>query len=533
MNEKRQPFINRLISLRFLRYALYPITTLFTTPIRLVHSLWNCRILMNGQWRDYNNFSGHGGINNLFYWTQSVNIQRYGRHGVSKTLGLGNLSIGKLFHLTSFSLMLFHKLGGSMIMVIGMFGWLVAHLLWLSYSANSLYALVVLCLVLISTTFYGNLFDFQNYNVLGWLFFPVGLFGILTGNYFIASAAWLVVSFGSFTVFYFACWVALFVALFQWNWLVLFTIIPGLIKIATHFAPLLATGNLRGSINSIAKAIGVRGKAKYKRKLKLGFWELYFFGLWATCCVAIYLWSPPVLHLTALQQACLVGLAPFFWLLNSSISRFADHQSLYMLFLSVSTAVMMVQNHIALLPFYWIAISPHPVWLKFSSEQGVFDIVPKRKPFLIRPLIDAAESFLEPVPSGARILFAWNDPRGQYHSVFDGYRVLFELPLYVAARRKIHLFPDWYAVFETNYEGSPDFWGREVEQVIANIKKWKADFVIVYQEPSSQLHPKWEKHGFKRLSTFSWKTLEPYLRGQRPFIGDWVDWWLLKVPTDG
>lgn len=528
---KVQKLVNRLFSFKFLRFIFTPVTTLFTTPIRLVQSLWNCRILSKGKWNDYNMFSAHPGINMLFYWTQSINIQRYGRNGVSEQLGLGNFPISKYFHLTSLSLRLYHKLGGSMTMIIGMFVWLAAHLLWLDLSEIGIvYGISVLFLCLISTTFYVNLFDRQNYNVLGWIFFPDGLFGILTGNYFLASIAWLGVAFGSFTAFYLSVWITLAVALLKLNWVVLLTLFPGLIKIATHFLPLIIKGNLRQNINDRAKAIGFRSKAKYKRKLGLGISGFYFLGLWGMFCVAIYLWAHPVFDFAVWQQVCFVGLGPLFWLLNKRVSRFADEQSLYMLFLSLFTAVMMLQNNIALLPFYWIAISPFPAWLGFPSEPGVFDIVPKREPFFVRPLIDSAERFLHQVSSNSRILFAFDDPKGKYNNIFDGYRYLLELPLYVAACRKIHLFPDWYAVFETNYEGMPNFWGRDVEQVITNVDKWNVDFVIVYQESGAELNPKWEKNGFSKLNVFSWKELEVELKGQRPFQVSWPDWWLLRVP---
>ena len=249
LKSKIQKFVHRFFSFKFLRFIFVPVTALFTTPVRLVQSLWNCRVLSKGQWSDYNRFSAHKGINYLHYWTQSVNIQRYGRNGVSRELALGKFPLSKLFHMTSLSLRLYHKLGGSLAAIIGMFGWLAAHLLWFDLNEIGIfYGITVFFLALISTTFYANLFEHQNYNVLGWMFLPAGLFGILTGNYFLAAMAWLGASFGSFTAFYLSVWVALAVALLKLNWIVLLTLCPGLIKIATHFLPLIAKGNLRKSI---------------------------------------------------------------------------------------------------------------------------------------------------------------------------------------------------------------------------------------------------------------------------------------------
>ena len=535
MKGKMQELVTRFVSFKFLRIILTPVTILFTTPVRLIQSIWNCRILSKGQWGNYHNFAANLGLDYLFYWIQSVNIQRYGRHGVSRELSLGKFPLSKMFYMTGLSFRLYHKLG-SMSIIIGMFGWLAAHLLWFDMNEiGILYGISALALCLISTTFYVNLFERQNYNVFGWMFFPAGLFGILTGNYFLASMAWLGASFGSFTVFYLSFWVTLAVALLKLDWFVLLTLSPGIIKIATHFFPLFTEGNLRESIGNTAKLIGVRKKAKYKRtKLKLvgGSYlvgGLYLLGLWGILCAAIYFWAHPIFGFVKWQQACLVALAPLFLFLNKHVSRFADDHNLYMFFLSLSTAVMMLQNNIVLLPFYWIAISPVPLKLGFS-ESDVFDIVPKKEPFFVCHLIHSVEKFLHQVPSNSQVLFAWEDPKGKYHNIFDGYRAPLQLLLYVAACRKIHLFPDWYAILENNYQGAPDFWGRDIEQVITNVDKWDVDFVIIYQESGSELDPKWAKNGFLKLNVLSWRDLEPELKGQQPFRGPWPDWWLLKVP---
>lgn len=488
---------------------------------------------MNCRWSDYNMFSATPGINMLFYWIQSVNIQRYGRNGISKELALGDFLISKQFHLTSLSLRLFHKLGGSMLLIIGMFGWLTAHVLWFDFaSANVLYKLLVMFLCLISTTFYANLFDRQNYNVFGWMFFPIGLFGILTGNYFTASVAWLCISFGSFTAFYIAVWVTIALALLKSDWFVLLTLCLGLVKITTHFLPLISKNRLLESLAFLGKGIGLTRRAvRYKRRREINLRCFYFLILWTGFSIVVYLYSTPTANFTSWQLACLAGVAPLFWLTNSLISRFADDQSLYMLFLSLSSAVMMLQSNLLVIILFWISISPIPRWLEFPGEHNILDIVPRRKPFLIRPLIDYAYDFLRQVPQDSKVLFAWNDPQGKYSNIFDDYRVTYELFLYVASCRRINLFPDWYAVLENNYKDAPSFWGREINQVVNNLKFWKADFVIIYQDSGKELDPEWEKSGFSRLGFFSWKEVYDNSCGRKLFETNPIDLWLLKCQS--
>ena len=140
---------------------------------------------------------------------------------------------------------------------------------------------------------------------------------------------------------------------------------------------------------------------------------------------------------------------------------------------------------------------------------------------------EGMERFLAPVKPGQRVLMAFENPNGVYEKIFDGYRVLLELPLQVAAKKEVHFMPDWWAVFEVNYDGAPEFWGRDVESVKDNLLTWKTDYVVIYQDSQTKLNPKWEEAGFEALSHFSWLSYEKDL-GTKLYSGETPDWWLLK-----
>jgi hypothetical protein len=90
--------------------------------------------------------------------------------------------------------------------------------------------------------------------------------------------------------------------------------------------------------------------------------------------------------------------------------------------------------------------------------------------------------------------------------------------------------PDWWATMELNYIGAPNLWGRDVDSVMKNIKQWKADYVIIYQEAGSRLETKWQKNGFVVISQFSWSDYEEDFKDSMPFRGEIPEWWLLKKP---
>ena len=101
----------------FIRLLCFPLTSMFSSVYRVMQLLWSSRILLNGKWGQYSGFNMHFGINNLFYWTQNMNLEKYGRNGVSKTMCGGDYFLGRLFHLSLFSNYMFRNWGVTSILV--------------------------------------------------------------------------------------------------------------------------------------------------------------------------------------------------------------------------------------------------------------------------------------------------------------------------------------------------------------------------------------------------------------------------------
>ena len=96
---------------------------------------------------------------------------------------------------------------------------------------------------------------------------PLGLYGMLTENYWIAGVAWIAASLGSLTVVFIAGWLSLAWALFHSNVWPLIALMPAAIKLVSHF---LFTDNLRASLIKVASSIGFNdiknAEVKYKRE---------------------------------------------------------------------------------------------------------------------------------------------------------------------------------------------------------------------------------------------------------------------------
>jgi hypothetical protein len=405
-----------------------------------------------------------------------------------------------------------------------MLGWWFLHFLWFQ-TEHWINVLLLLILALFSTTFYANIFYRQNYNVLGWFFFPAALFGLLNGQWMLAALAILFASFGSFTVVFLANIIFITLALSSGQVYPIYALIPANIKLILHFYPFFSQSERFSILTTVMKAIGLKEKkVKYKRSTskQLNLYALYYLLLYVQFFV---------FHFLIIERLSIIFLAGvILFLMNSTFIRFADHQSMHMLMFSLASAVLINDFNVLLLPSYWFAVSPLPV-LAFSFRlEDFLDIVPKMKPFSLKKLKAKMEDFLAPVAPEKRILMAFEDPKGNYERIFDGYRILLELPLYIAAKREIHLLPDWWGVFELNYQGAPDFWGRDVESVKRNVIQWRADYILIYQPEGTPLEEKWQENGFKIESKFSWSDYEVDFKESKPFKGETPEWWLLKKP---
>ena len=408
------------------------------------------------------------------------------------------------------------------VVIIGMVGWLLTHLIWLKYT-SALWCISIILLALMSTTFYANLFVYQNYNVLGWLFFPLGLYGLFTSNWLLASGVWFLISFNSVTVSIIGFILCAGVALVESNMHPLFSVIPAFIKLGTHAIPLFEKGKFWEIVQEIAGSIGLLHKnIKYKRIFIFKKIHVYFLILYFQFTMAYWLYTDKIPYLFI--------IAIILYILNLNILRFADFQSIYILIFSLATAYMLLSDEVCLLVSYWILVSPIPRALQLPSKEDVFDVVPQYAPFEVSSFIRKMEDFLNNVRKSDKIMLAFDDPQYEYHRIFDGYRVLLELLFYVVSLKEIHAIPDWWAIYQANVNDNRNFWGRDTDAVLKNVVCWRADYVLVYQKCDTTIDSKWEALGFKLISKFSWKGFGLEDQLDKPFGGDFPDWFLLKVP---
>lgn len=527
--EKIKQYIKQFGWMAILRLPFYPILLFFWGPIRLVITLRNSKVLANGKWSGYTGFNIQNSITQLFYWSQIINIDRYGRDGTSPYAGMGNCFMGTYWHVSLPSHYLY-KAWGALLPMVAMMVWWCGFLWWLDVSyVVTWWSILVLALVLVSSTFYAQAFTVQNYNAFGWAFFSTGIWGMLEGHYVIAGLAWLAASFGSITVVLVSGILACVVSFLNHDLLAIVSVLPAIAKVALHLRWAYKPSDSKSIFETISdtaipllKLIGLFKKGvKYKRVMTKN--RLMAFGY----CALLYIQFAVVLHFAEsnLELLWISVLAVF--IVNTLLVRFADNQSMYIMMFSVAIVLVFQTQDWLLLCSFWLVASPLPL-LFGDGLRGTIDYQPPLKPFNLQNLFQQTETFFENVKEGSRVMIAYEDPKNIYQNLFDGYGPIAELPLYIATKNKIHVFPNWQAIIETNHEGAPHFWGRSVEEIKKNISTFDVDYVIVYQDTGTTIHPKYKKSGFEILGELDWGMFhtieheEIYGGNQAP------KWWLIR-----
>jgi hypothetical protein len=175
-----------------------------------------------------------------------------------------------------------------------------------------------------------------------------------------------------------------------------------------------------------------------------------------------------------------------------------------------------------------LVLSPLPLLIGFEYDKRILDVVPAYQPFYIQQHLLKMETFLSTVNENERVFMAFDNPKDVYEDIYSGYRQLVELPSYVATTKNVHFMPEWWGVFELNYENAPNIWGREVNEVVANLKYWKAQYVVVYQDNKKELDSKWESAGFKQVAHFDWTEFSADFEHHKRIDLNNLGWWLLS-----
>lgn len=512
-------------------YLLLPLTTLyrFIESLATLKGFFYIKDLTN-----HLHFSPHWGLNSTFYYVEELMLERYGRKGYSYEYSIGR-SMKRFFYFTQPSLWIFKNLGATLTQFIFTFAILLSYVYIASinpFGVSTYYIYIALFFSIISTSYYYFIFEAQNYNAVGWAFYPLFLFFLVLGNWPLASLVLLCIAFTSFTATLIGFLICLTIGAVTLSFWPLLVAIPAFIKITLHFRHLFTLEGLFRDFGGVLDFLGFSGEGKKKRTLSFGIVGFYFTSLQAIYLLAFLYFSDLSSSITMIFASLLL-LSIALFICNKKFARFADPQTLIMLFFIIATfSLLSVSEWYILIP-YIIAINPIPILLGFSGEDSkrLLFSVPKREPYYIRPILNMFNDFLEVIPEKSRIIELHEYSDDDYNSVFKNLRPIHEPLLYTANSKNINIVPDFIAIFDSWSMKFPlsDILKQDPKKAITACHLLGSPYVMMLVDNTEYSDHEWRENGFTEISRLDWDLLRPYMRDSKVLIDDDLSFRILKL----
>jgi hypothetical protein len=477
------------------RIILSPIITALSTPIVLVKTLYKSRILIAGDWLNYPHFNADISMTSHFYSSASENLMKYGLKRKTPYMANGDFSLSHFFYMSFFSAY-FYQNAGAVLVLSSMLTWVGCNFIWLLEPALDPVQISLSSLTLLTgSLFFGLTFSRQNYNALGWLFFPLIIYGVLTSNYILLAAAILLSSLGSITVALIGCILTsvYFVLSFDFN--LLYAMLPVVLKVLLFHIWPCREGLLKTFTRIVSVVSSSNKKIKYKRVKSIK--EI----LGISYHSVLYLQFMVVSWIITDEISTILIFGFLLYQLNCWVFRFSDYESMYTMMGSICIASLILSFSWPLFVSYLLVINPLPILMGFDKMKNVFEIPKIMKPFNIGEIRSKIEDLIKKIPKNETVTMNFNEVDGDYYAIYDGLNSFREVVGYVATKNERLFYPDSYCVYQDNVpsEDQGITWGRDNNQVIALMKSVSAKYTIYYSG---------KKNGKQSLEDYGLKDLE-------------------------
>jgi len=448
-----------------------PMIQLILNPVNMLISIYNIvRAAMTSSCKFLSGTTDIIAINMYFYYTQAFNLKKHNKSGFSSTMTIEPFRLDKLFQTSPIGLRVMSQLGTVMTNILSavVYTSVIIYIIP-DYSVLSL-MMVYVCIT--STLFFVNYFELQNYNSLGWMLFPLSIYLMMNNGTLVFGVVLFVMGLLSIT------------ALFVFSFLAAFYICTSLdIAIVLYLFPIYLYYSFRliasGYIIQLLTAIGVAKGGVYKRSdIKFSLSKIYLLSM----MIISFLCSK---YIFDFDYSVFILIIASLHIVNSRFKRFADHQSIYMSYLSVSFFVYS-QGSISFESVVVFFLTINPMYGFIGSAKSRFNFeCPVVTAINTRPLIESIERFFEPIAEKSTVLMSFGNPGDDYTKIFNGIRVLVEPLHYCASKKGFLLLPNWYSVFEENINNSGSLWFENTEE-LKEIKVNKQYIIVNTYDGSSQ-----------------------------------------------
>jgi hypothetical protein len=498
----------------FFKILTYPIYSIVTNTIVLALSMKNIfsKLFLKNELRM---FSEDKAINNFWYDTMALNLQKHGRLGYSKTITEKEYLVGRWFHVSKFSLYPYWRSSVLTVLLSWMFIPISFYVLFPSVSVNWFF--LITFLTLIGSTYFSQL-ELQNYNIMGWALYPL-LFCSIENNNLIALAIVVCLMFLTSFTAYFVSFGYFFIAILLGSITLkdfLFVQLFSIPLVIYRVYPLYVKRELMTHLMMVGNTIGLfkATEAKYTRNIR-NTKAVILSGFKFSFLLVFLL----VVDFRNESYYLLVTLG--YLIINNFIARFADKQTIDMIVLVTSFYYLIKSESLIELTLYWILISNPLPKFNFINDNDNFLKLKTLDPYDSGSLNKKIVSFLAKIKSD-KVYLSFDDPLNKHENLFAEQRMLVEPFHYHANNSNILLLPNLWSVTDENIE-SENLWTRDPEGIIKLMENKSFDFLI-YHTTEGESIPSKLLNNFEVLDSLNWKEHLPETFSSRKIIS----WHLLS-----
>jgi len=474
----------------FFCFFLSPIISIFSC-IAFIKILIQSRVLLIGKWSQYFGFEKLNALNSLFYKTQLINIEKYGLSGISRYLGYGNYRLEKWWHLSLLSSYIYSN-AISVTLLLSTITIIIEYIVICFFSIDTNY--VKFLLPIFSSLFIITFIKNQNYNILGWVIFPVFLYALNADSNLILLISTLLISMLSITTLILILPLVLIKSIYNHSVHQIFYVLPSLLYLLFFKIKLLnfPVGFNKKNIVWVANLFGAKS---FKRK------NLTTFHLGE-----IYQFSFILIGFLFLDFQSEVYRMYYLWVIviyifNSKIIKISDIENILSLYLLlIFSYAMSTTLHFTDLLIIIFITNPSPRALSSGSYLSIDPL----KPIKLEKLFDELNAFILLLKPDSKILVLYKNPNNIYENIFDGKRILVEPLSYISNLNNIRVLPDWWAVFDSAEKNKKkSFWISNPTEIKNLLKKLGFSYFIAFHEDHIR-YIKNEKKSFRILKSFKW-----------------------------
>lgn len=382
--------MNVLHRKRPLKLAAMLLAAPLLTPLRLAQTLWASRALLSGR-KQHLLFTLDASMRCKEQQTRLLAIRRHGRTGRCPYLGNGDQALNTWVRPCLPALSAFAAYpAGSVIMSLCC--WYALTFLWAPVAG--LWAVLAATFLLVaSPVLHHAFFASPAPSLLGFAFAPLGLFGMLSGQWPLAAFGWLAAAVFSVEAGVSALIVCLAAAVAQQDPAPLLAALPAAAKLLLHLAPGLYSGDPVGHTREL-----FRGVKRHLAQAVLPSVVSAICLAGAHGLLAWLLWSSsPAGAAAVVASTCVVLVAAAF-------SRQSLPGGAILMLAACDAAAVLHSGRLILLPALWpVLASALP--LMPMDDLAVFLFRPAPAPLPFQSVDARIESLLRPVEPGQTVLF--------------------------------------------------------------------------------------------------------------------------------